>query len=256
MKVMKFGGTSLANWQRFSMAADIVAKAATMEPVATVLSAPATVTNALLEMVSLAVKGEDYSPVIQHVERVFTSLYKDAVSSGLSSAQSELLFAGLGAQLARWQDRLRGITLLQECPDGICAEIVVAGERLSAALMEQVMLAKGIASAQLDPRKLFLGRGRPLESVVDIAVSKPRFKNLALDEKRVWVMPGFTAADEDGKVVTLGRNGSDYSAAVLAACLDASSCEIWTDVDGVYNTDPRVVADAKLLSQLSYQEAM
>ncbi len=69
-------------------------------------------------------------------------------------------------------------------------------------------------------------------------------------------MPGFTAAGADGKVVTLGRNGSDYSAAVLAACLDADSCEIWTDVDGVYNTDPRVVADAKLLSQLSYQEAM
>lgn len=101
MKVMKFGGTSLANWQRFSMAADIVAKAAKAEPVATVLSAPATVTNALLEMVDVAVKGEDYSPVIQHVERVFTSLYQDAVSSGLSSSQSEVLFAGLSVQLAQ-----------------------------------------------------------------------------------------------------------------------------------------------------------
>lgn len=256
MKVMKFGGTSLANWQRFSMAADIVAQSSKLEPIATVLSAPATVTNALLEMVDVAVKGEDYLPVLQHVERVFTSLYQDAVNSVLSSEQSEQLFSGLNAQLVIWQDRLRGIGLLQECPDGIRAEIVVAGERLSAALMEQVMISKGITSAQLDPRALFLGRGRPLESVVDIAVSKPRFRALALGEKRVWVMPGFTAADEQGKVVTLGRNGSDYSAAVLAACLDASSCEIWTDVDGVYNTDPRVVADAKLLSQLSYQEAM
>ncbi|MCH1929035.1 bifunctional aspartate kinase/homoserine dehydrogenase I [Shewanella sp. A25] len=256
MKVMKFGGTSLANWQRFSMAAEIVAKESHSEAVATVLSAPATVTNALLEMVDVAVKGEDYLPVLQHVEQVFTSLYQDAANSGLSAAQRDSLFAGLAAQLALWHDRLRGIALLQECPDGIRAEIVVAGERLSAALMEQLMLAKGISSAQLDPRVLFLGVGRPLESVVDINASKPRFKQLPLDDKRVWVMPGFTAADEHGKVVTLGRNGSDYSAAVLAACLDASSCEIWTDVDGVYNTDPRVVADAKLLSQLSYQEAM
>ncbi|QYJ79759.1 bifunctional aspartate kinase/homoserine dehydrogenase I [Shewanella acanthi] len=256
MKVMKFGGTSLANWQRFSMAAEIVAKASHSEAVAAVLSAPATVTNALLEMVDVAVKGEDYLPVLQHVEQVFTSLYQDAANSGLSAAQRDSLFAGLAAQLALWHDRLRGIALLQECPDGIRAEIVVAGERLSAALMEQLMLAKGISSAQLDPRALFLGVGRPLESVVDISASKPRFKQLPLDNKRVWVMPGFTAADEHGKVVTLGRNGSDYSAAVLAACLDASSCEIWTDVDGVYNTDPRVVADAKLLSQLSYQEAM
>ncbi|MGL5360097.1 MAG: bifunctional aspartate kinase/homoserine dehydrogenase I, partial [Shewanella sp.] len=230
--------------------------AAKAEPIATVLSAPATVTNALLEMVDVAVKGEDYAPVLGHVERVFSSLYQDAVHSGLTSAQAEGLFANLSRQLALWQDKLRGIALLQECPDGIRADIVVAGERLSALLMEQVMLARGISSGLLDPRVLFLGRGKPLESVVDIQISKPRFKALALADKRVWVMPGFTAADEQGKVVTLGRNGSDYSAAVLAACLDASSCEIWTDVDGVYNTDPRVVADAKLLSQLSYQEAM
>lgn len=92
MKVMKFGGTSLANWQRFSMAADIVAQSSKLEPIATVLSAPATVTNALLEMVDVAVKGEDYLPVLQHVERVFTSLYQDAVNSVLSSEQSEQLF--------------------------------------------------------------------------------------------------------------------------------------------------------------------
>ncbi|MDW2035517.1 aspartate kinase, partial [Vibrio sp. 665] len=68
--------------------------------------------------------------------------------------------------------------------------------------------------------------------------------------------PGFTAGNEKGELVTLGRNGSDYSAAVLAACLRADCCEIWTDVDGVYNCDPRLVEDARLLKSLSYQEAM
>lgn len=94
MKVMKFGGTSLANWQRFSMSADIIAQSSQLESVATVLSAPATVTNALLEMVDVAVKGENYAPVLQHVERVFTTLYQDAVNSVLSSEQSELLSQG------------------------------------------------------------------------------------------------------------------------------------------------------------------
>ena len=256
MKVMKFGGTSLANWPRFLMAADIVTHSAQQEAVATVLSAPATVTNALLEMVDVAVAGGDYLAVLARVEQVFTGLYQDAVAALLSDDQGRLLSVVLTSQLNVWAEKLQGVSLLKECPDSVRADVVVAGERLSAALMEQVMLAKGLTAGQLDPRALFLAHGSALESVVDINVSKPRFKALPLDTKRVWVMPGFTAANAQGKVVTLGRNGSDYSAAVLAACLDASSCEIWTDVDGVYNTDPRVVADAKLLSQLSYQEAM
>jgi len=256
MKVMKFGGTSLANWPRFLMAADIIAESSKLEPVATVLSAPATITNALLEMVDLAVEGKSYQAVVKHIDTVFNTLYAQASEALLSPAQQALLQEKLNDQMLQWKHKLEGICLLGECPDSVRAAIVVSGERLSAALMEQVMLAKGITSAQLDPVSLFLAHGQPLESVVDINVSKPRFSVLPLNDYRVWVMPGFTAADAHGKVVTLGRNGSDYSAAVLAACLDASSCEIWTDVDGVYNTDPRVVTDAKLLSQLSYQEAM
>ncbi len=253
---MKFGGTSLANWQRFLMAADIIEQSAKSESIATVLSAPATVTNGLLELVDLAQRGEEYSAVIIHIETVFNGLFEHAAKQLISAQQKSLLEAKLAAQLVDWNDKLTGIKLLNECPDHVQAQVVVSGERLSAALMEQVMLAKSLTAAQFDPTQLFVAHGKALESVVDISVSKPRFAALALNEARVWIMPGFTAANEQGKTVTLGRNGSDYSAAVLAACLDASSCEIWTDVDGVYNTDPRVVTDAKLLEQLSYQEAM
>ncbi|MCL1141450.1 bifunctional aspartate kinase/homoserine dehydrogenase I [Shewanella gaetbuli] len=256
MKVMKFGGTSLANWSRFMMAADIIAESSKVEPVATVLSAPATITNALLEMVDLAVTGQPYQQVITHIENVFNDLYSQAGKTLLSDEQQSLLQQKLADQMTQWKYKLEGICLLGECPDSVKATIVVSGEKLSAALMEQVMLAKNIKAAQLDPVSLFLAHGKPLESVVDINVSKLRFNVLPLNDFKVWVMPGFTASDAHGKVVTLGRNGSDYSAAVLAACINASSCEIWTDVDGVYNTDPRVVTDAKLLSQLSYQEAM
>lgn len=253
MKVMKFGGTSLANWQRFEMAAEIVLTSAREEQVATVLSAPATVTNNLLAMVDRVLAKGDVDEALAKVAEVFEALYADASVSLAEEARQQLKKV-LAQQLASWRAKLAGVQLLGECPDSVRAEILVAGERLSAALMVEVLKAKGVSAGLLDPRELFLGVGTPLESVVDIAVSKPRFALLKLDEQRVWVMPGFTAAGADGKVVTLGRNGSDYSAAVLAACLDADSCEIWTDVDGVYNTDPRVVADAKLLSQLSYQE--
>ncbi|MXR68067.1 bifunctional aspartate kinase/homoserine dehydrogenase I [Shewanella sp. JBTF-M18] len=256
MKVMKFGGTSLANWQRFNSAAQIVLASAQEQPTAVVLSAPATVTNGLLEMVDLAVAGDDFSPVLSQVHEVFKTLYAQAASEVLGCEQSTGLEAVLAAQLKHWQDKLQGVVLLGECPDSVRAEIVVGGERLSAALMEQLMLASGVSANQLVPQQLFVAHGPVLESVVDIELSKQRFAQLSLDAHQVWVMPGFTAGDKDGRVVTLGRNGSDYSAAVLSACIDASCCEIWTDVDGVYNTDPRVVVDAKLLTQLSYQEAM
>ncbi|MCH1925437.1 bifunctional aspartate kinase/homoserine dehydrogenase I [Shewanella sp. C32] len=256
MKVMKFGGTSLANWQRFEMAADIVAGSAKEESIAVVLSAPATVTNGLLAMVECALEKGDVAAALEKVESVFRQLYRDALVMIHDAAAEASLTHKLDAQLKDWKAKLDGIVLLGECPDTVRAEVVVAGERLSAALMIKVMEAKGLTSGLLEPRSLFLAHGTPAESVVDINVSKPRFSLLNLDDKRVWVMPGFTAANAEGKVVTLGRNGSDYSAAVLAACLDASSCEIWTDVDGVYNTDPRIVKNAKLLSQLSYQEAM
>ncbi|WP_417761293.1 bifunctional aspartate kinase/homoserine dehydrogenase I [Shewanella sp.] len=256
MKVMKFGGTSLANWQRFEMAADIVTESAKEESIAVVLSAPATVTNGLLAMVECALEKGDVAVALSKVESVFRQLYSDAfVMINEPTAEASLTHK-LDGQLKEWKAKLDGIVLLGECPDTVRAEVVVAGERLSAALMIKVMEAKGLTSGLLDPRALFLAHGTPAESVVDINISKPRFSLLSLDDKRVWVMPGFTAANAEGKVVTLGRNGSDYSAAVLAACLDASSCEIWTDVDGVYNTDPRIVKNAKLLSQLSYQEAM
>lgn len=255
MKVMKFGGTSLANWQRFSAAAAIVADTAKIESVAVVLSAPATVTNGLLEVVDLAIKGDDFTAVLADIELVFNNLYQGA-SSVLTPPQFSLLMEKLTVQLNFWEKKLLGISLLNECPDFVRAEVLVVGEKLSSQLMVQLMIAKDLSSDLFEPQALLVATGAPLESVVDIELSKAKFAQLPLASKRVWVMPGFTAGDKEGRIVTLGRNGSDYSAAVLSACLDATCCEIWTDVDGVYNTDPRVVTDAKLLSQLSYQEAM
>ncbi|WP_299802163.1 bifunctional aspartate kinase/homoserine dehydrogenase I [uncultured Shewanella sp.] len=255
MKVMKFGGTSLANWQRFKGAAEIVNQSAKLEPTAVVLSAPATVTNGLIEMVEVAINGGDYRAVLAKVEKVFDDLYGAAAVS-LNPEQNALLLEKFKQQLGFWQSKLEGMSLLGECPESVEAQILVGGEKLSSALMVEVIKSFNHSAELLLPESLLLGYGPRLESAVDIEASKLRFNAVDLLAARVWVMPGFTAGDAQGNIVTLGRNGSDYSAAVLSACIGASCCEIWTDVDGVYNTDPRVVADAKLLSQLSYQEAM
>ena len=114
-----------------------------------------------------------------------------------------------------------------------------------------------IKSRVINPVEKLLAVGHYLESTVDIAESTRRIA-ASRDPGRPYLilMAGFTAGNEKGELVVLGRNGSDYSAAVLAACLRADCCEIWTDVDGVYTCDPRQVPDARLLKSMSYQEAM
>jgi aspartokinase/homoserine dehydrogenase 1 len=142
------------------------------------------------------------------------------------------------------------------CPDNVNARIISKGERVSIQLMKAVLEAKGQPASLIDPVQYLFARGDHLEAMVDVEISTENFRQNPLPQDHVKIMPGFTAGNDKGELVTLGRNGSDYSAAVLAACLRADCCEIWTDVDGVYNCDPRLVDDARLLKSLSYQEAM
>lgn len=256
MKVMKFGGTSLANWERFSVVADLIMQSGQQQAIATVLSAPAKVTNVLIEMVELAQTGNDFSLKLAQLEALFVDLFTQARTERISSEQAEKLDQLLKNKISQWQDKLSGVKLLACCPDQVRAEIITGGEKLSAALMIELLSVNSDKAEFLDSEALLHGKGDVMEAMVDITASQPNFSQLNLEKTRFWVMPGFSAGDGNGNVMCLGRNGSDYSAAVLAACIGASSCEIWTDVNGVYNTDPRLVQDAKLLKQLSYQEAM
>lgn len=122
--------------------------------------------------------------------------------------------------------------------------------------MEAVFQARGYKVSVIDPVKRLLAQGHYLESTVNIAESTRRIAEQGIPSDHVILMAGFTAGNNKGELVVLGRNGSDYSAAVLATCLRADCCEIWTDVDGVYTCDPRQVPDARLLKSMSYQEAM
>ncbi|GAB4273546.1 MAG: bifunctional aspartate kinase/homoserine dehydrogenase I [Candidatus Rifleibacteriota bacterium] len=256
MKVLKFGGTSLANYQRFSQTADIIEEAAKKDKVAVVLSAPATVTDKLLTILDHAVSGKNFAPIFHQLKAIFFEIIDRAGEEDLSSEERQELHNELAKQLNYWQSKAQGAALLSECPDSVRAEFVVGGERMSSYIMNKIMAGRNFKSEILDPTRLFLGYGPALDGMIDVKASRERFKKIDTCKSRVFIMPGFTAADSRKKILTLGRNGSDYSAAVLAACLNADCCEIWTDVDGIYNTDPRIVPDAQLLNQLTYQEAM
>ncbi len=254
MKVMKFGGSSLADSAKLQAVASLLQTEVQQCPLMVVVSAPGGVTNLLELAAQEATQGLAQPPALAQL-----SARIDAMVAELACvlAEPDLLQQQWQREQLELQRLLQGIALLRRCPDEVMAQLLVVGERLSVAMLHPLLQqCTGQSVGQLDPRQCFVANGPVLAAEVVIEPSRERLSKLALGKERIWLMPGFTAANAAGETVTLGRNGSDYSAAVLAACLHAQCCEIWTDVDGVYNLDPRLIDDAQLVPSLSYEEAM
>lgn len=256
MRVLKFGGTSLANSERFLNVSDIVVKTHRKSQVALVLSAPAKVTNYLVELVSEAVKGNDVQSILDNIEAIYVELIQ-GIKLKYPNVDDDALHQILNEEFSLIKKRVQGIMLLGQCPDNVQAKILSRGEKLSAVFMENLLKARGENVTRLCPVEVLkTSEGSYLESTVNIDLSRSLFAKRPRNDSTIYVMMGFTGGNEKGELVLLGRNGSDYSAACLAACVNAECCEIWTDVDGVYSCDPRIVHDALLLKRLSYKEAM
>lgn len=255
MKVLKFGGSSLADASRYLMVKDIALTTHTDTGAAVVLSAPKGVTNALASLCEQAENGENYASLLNKLATTLQGIASDLAQqlSGFPLAQLEQL---IDEKLNELQQQLSGIALLGCSPEHISAQILSVGEYVSVNLFSGILTSLGQKNQILDPVGLIVAEGEVLDSIADVALSQSNFVDVDSSGEYLLIMPGFVAANHNKEKVTLGRNGSDYSAAILAACIDAECCEIWTDVDGVYNADPNQVKDAVLLDKLTYQEAM
>lgn len=255
MKVLKFGGSSLADAQRYLIVTDISIDTHQTDGAAVVLSAPKGVTNALALLCEQAAANEDFLPLFDKLTTLVSGIAAD-LQAELDGFDYERVITFINEQLTALKKQLDGIRLLGCAPESVGAGILSMGEYISVTLFGAILSARNVNNQVLDPVSYIQAQGDYLDSIADVAVSKARFSDVQRDGSVLLVMPGFVAANEQGQKVTLGRNGSDYSAAILAACIDAQTCEIWTDVDGVYNADPNQVEGAILLDKLTYQEAM
>ncbi len=255
MRVLKFGGSSLADAERFLRVSDIVINNQQQAQVALVLSAPAKVTNHLVALVEQTSRGLDANATLAEIEGIFSRLIA-GLKNKYPALDDDKLMARMAQEFTVVRRQMQGITLLGQCPDNIQAQILSRGEALSIACMQELLMVRGHEVELIDPVKLLLAEGGFLESHVNIDVSRARFQSTPINSDAIYLMAGFTGGNPQGELVLLGRNGSDYSAACLAACVGAECCEIWTDVDGVYSCDPRLVPDAVLLKRMSYKEAM
>ncbi|ABG42082.1 homoserine dehydrogenase / aspartate kinase [Paraglaciecola sp. T6c] len=255
MKVLKFGGSSLADAERYLRVKDICLDTHASNGAAVVLSAPKGVTNALSLLCEEAGSGKDYGELFAKLNMVLFGILDDLKDTLPEFDDSELA-PYIQRILNELNQHLEGFALLRCAPESVVAKILSIGEYMSVNIFSQILTTLGTKNQIIDPAELILAEGDYLDSIADVAVSKARFSDVDSSGDVVLIMPGFVAVNAEGEKVTLGRNGSDYSAAILAACIDAECCEIWTDVDGVYNADPNQVDGAVLLDKLTYQEAM
>jgi aspartate kinase len=257
LQVMKFGGTSVGNGECISRAADIVARASEEGSVVAVVSAMGGVTNRLMEAAQASAEGDMAAGgnLAETLRRQHQEAIEILIGDGGKRAQ---LAAELNKIIDEVSGLCRGTALLRELTPRTLDAISSAGERLSARLLASALRELGLDAVAVEATELIVtdnqaGRAGPL-----LAETRERATaRLAplLAERSVPVVTGFIGATVDGKLTTLGRGGSDYSATILGAVLDAKRIIIWTDVDGVLTADPRLVPEARTLQEISYNEA-
>ncbi len=253
--VMKFGGTSVGDVAAFERVIGVVSSQGEKRPVV-VVSAMTGVTDALLGAFETA-KAGDFGAAFGSLEPHFDrhlEVSGDFIGTGsanLFEAELELARGELSDLLLRASRRSLPLAMLKDA-------IVSYGEQLSSRLLTEVLKARGVTARHMDARRLIMtddeyGAAQPIfEETAELVRLE---LGPAVEAGEVPVMGGFIAANRAGETTTLGRGGSDFSAALVAAALGAAELQIWTDVTGVMTCDPRICRDARTVSVLSYEEA-
>lgn len=252
MKVLKFGGTSVGNAEAIRLLADIVKKSQSEgEQPLVVCSAMSGVTNQLIYLAETAAKGEDTTETMWQLrEKHILVIEKYFCESNAVSGLLEHLFAEL-------QLLLGGIKALRECSSRTLDQVMAIGEQLSCTLVAAILHERVGKTAYADARKLVATNSRFGNATINEAVTNEHIRAwYRTMQGLIPVVTGFIASDAKGDTTTLGRGGSDFTAALFGACLGAKEVQIWTDVDGFMTADPRLVKNAFTLPELSYKEAM
>lgn len=254
MQVLKFGGSSVANAGNINKVVEIIKNVKANTKTIVVVSALGGVTDLLLKTAALAeANDESYKSILLELENKHLQTVKDLIPVQQQSAVLSLVKKICNEA----EDICNGIFLLRELSVRTKDRIVSYGELLSSQIIAAKLNAVGLITEWKDAREIIVTDSNYGMAVVDFtATDKKAAAFFAASSSSLFIIPGFIAADKNNITTTLGRGGSDYTAAILAAALDASVLEIWTDVSGMMTADPRLVTNIKHIPQISYQEAM
>jgi aspartate kinase len=255
--VMKFGGTSVGSAERIAQAAQLaISRVDQGDRVVVVTSAMSGVTNALIDAAQESSRGK-WNPVLRQQLFAKHAAVIDALIPGDDGRRGAAL-ADLQTRLDRLEKLCFGLSMVHELTPRLLDAVSGTGEMLAAPLVAAAIAARGRASTAIDATELIVttdqfGGAEPLDDQTR-AKTMARLEPL-LDRGEIPVVTGFIGATVDGVLTTLGRGGSDYSASILGAALDADEVWIWTDVNGVMTANPSEVPEARTMPEISYSEA-
>ena len=263
MLTLKFGGTSMGSAKRILDSVEIMIGRAATDKISVVVSAVAGVSNKLQEAIDSCILGNNPLTYINELKNIHSEICSQ-IKATLSNFNSETVMQKISENLSELEKLLAGISTFAECPDSVHCRIMGMGELMCAPIVEQTLIAKGQSVVLLDSRKYIFTTGNQKEGDPDYAHCADAFADFRDGSSplaQILLFPGFICSWIGGTgkkpvMGLLGRNGSDFSAAIVGACLGSKRVEFWTDVDGIYTADPRVVKDAILVKDMSYEEAM
>ncbi|MCW3124945.1 MAG: aspartate kinase [Bacteroidetes bacterium] len=254
MIVLKFGGTSVANAENISKTIAVVIAAMKEDKLMVVVSALGGTTDLLLGAGKSAAEGKtDYKEKLKLIEDRHFDTIKNLIPV---THQSSIIFE-VKRRINELEDLCDGIFLIGEFSPKTSDKIASYGELLSSLIISQRLASMDVKHQWVDSRELIKTNSNYTFAAVDSkATNEQTKKYIAEHDAPLYLLPGFVASDANGNTTTLGRGGSDYTAAIYAAAVDAKKLEIWTDVSGMMTADPRLVPNARVIPNISYQEAM
>ncbi|WGH76655.1 bifunctional aspartate kinase/homoserine dehydrogenase I [Tenacibaculum tangerinum] len=253
MNVLKFGGSSVANSQNIEKVVQIIANEAAKNQLIVVVSAFGKTTNKLIEAAEQAAQNNaNYLDGYKEVEL----LHSEVIETLVSKNQQEEVKNHINSLFKQLRTLLEGCYLLKEITPKALATISGFGELLSSYIIANIA-NKEVDAVYKDSRELIITSNTFDKAQVDFALTNANCNAFFThNQQQVTILPGFIARTKEGEPTTLGRGGSDYSAAIYAAAVNADELQIWTDVSGMYTANPHLVKQAFPVSHISYQEAM
>ena len=255
MKILKFGGTSVANANNINLVLSIVKKTAdSSTKLVVVVSAFSGITDLLILAASKAAsKDSSFKDIVLQIEKKHIEVIQELIIT----SQHKPLLEAINNDINHLKTLLDGCFLLGELSDRTSDTIVGFGELLSSQIIAKALEQKVQNSGYKDSREIIKTNNHFGKAVVNFELSNQLITDyFNSNVYRITVLPGFIASSTDGYSTTLGRGGSDYTAAILAGALDANLLEIWTDVSGMFTANPKIVKQAHPIETISYQEAM
>lgn len=254
MQVLKFGGSSVANAENIQKVVAIVQQAVQKDRSIVVASALGGITDTLLRAGERAAAGdENYKELLHQSEQ----RHLETVKLLIPVAQQSSLLSWVKQRCNEIEDICNGVFLLGELSARTRDRVISFGELLSSKIISERLKCISVPNEWKDSRELIITDSNFGFAAVDFASTNNRIEEFMMNSTApLYIVPGFIASNGHGATTTIGRGGSDYTAAIFAAATNASIVEIWTDVSGMMTADPRLVANARVIPHISYQEAM